>query len=55
VQFFRVAAAALFLFAAMGGLGIAFHWSAETLLGVVACGLFCLAWSELKPPAPPSR
>jgi hypothetical protein len=51
VQLLRLAAVVLFILAAIGGI----HWDLDTLLGVVAAGLACLAASDLVIPTPPPR
>jgi hypothetical protein len=55
VQLLRLAAVVLFILAAIGGLDIGIHWDLDTLLGVVAAGLACLAASDLVIPTPPPR
>lgn len=55
MQILRLAAVVAFLLAAIAGLDIGIHWDLDTLLGVVAAGLACLAASDLVIPTPPPR
>jgi membrane-associated phospholipid phosphatase len=55
MQLFRIAAFVLFVIAACVGIGLGTHWDVDTLLGLIAAGLACLAASGFTPPAPPSR
>jgi hypothetical protein len=55
VQLLRLAAVVLFVVAALAGFDLGLHWDVDTLLGVVASGLACLAASGLVIPTPPAR
>jgi hypothetical protein len=55
VQLLRLTAIVLFIIAAIGGLNLGIHWDLDTLVGVVAAGLACLAASDLVIPTPPAR
>lgn len=49
----RLAAVVLFILAALAGLHWAVHWTTDTVIGVIAAGLACLAASGLDIPHPP--
>jgi hypothetical protein len=55
VPLLRLAAVVLFIFAALAGFGAGIHWTLQTILGLIAAGLACLAASGLTIPQPPGR